>query len=232
MIEIGGRPILWHIMNIYAAQGFKDFVVACGYKAEFIKEYFSNFALHNSDFQMNLRTGERKILDSSAPDWKVTIVDTGLETMTGGRLRRLKHLLAGETFMVTYGDGVANLNVAHLLEFHCAHGKKATITAVPPPARFGALELAGDEVRRFCEKPQSAQGWINGGFFVFEASVLDYIDGDEVSLERGPLERLAQEGELMAFRHTGFWHPMDTLRDKTYLENLWSTGRGPWKIWP
>lgn len=231
MIEIGGRPMVWHIMNIYACQGCKDFIVACGYKAEIIKEYFSNFMIHNSDFQVNLKTGHREILTSSVPDWNIAVVDTGHATLTGGRLLRLKSLINEERFMVTYGDGVADVNVKELMAFHKAHGKRATVTAVPPPARFGALELEGDRVSCFLEKSQHSQSWINGGFFVFEPSVLDYIEGDNTSLEREPLERLAAEGELMAFRHAGFWQPMDTLRDKLHLENLWSSGRAPWKIW-
>ena len=232
MVEIGGKPILWHIMQLYAAHGFMQFIVAAGYKADVIKEYFSNFFIHNSDFEINLRTGERKILNSTnAIDWKVTVVDTGLETLTGGRIRRLRNLIGDQTFMVTYGDGLADLDIRKLVEFHRSHRKKATITAVPPPARFGALELSGERVVRFSEKPPASESWINGGFFILEPSVFDYIPGDHTSFEREPLERLAAEKELMAFRHSGFWHPMDTLRDRMYLEKLWEGNQAPWKTW-
>jgi len=230
MVEIGGKPILWHIMNIYSAHGCRDFIIACGYRAEVIKEYFSNFMLHNSDLQFDFKTGDQQIVNASAPDWKVAVVDTGIETLTGGRLRRLKSWIGNETFMATYGDGVANIDIRALISFHRSHGKKATITAVNPPPRFGGLELSGDAVSRFTEKPHNADAWINGGFLVLEPAVLDYIDGDAVSLEREPLEKLAADGELMAFRHTGFWHPMDTLRDKHYLDTLWNQG-APWKVW-
>jgi len=230
MVEIGGKPILWHIMNIYSAHGYKDFIVACGYKAEIIKEYFSNFMLHNSDLQFDFKSGCQQIVNATAPDWKVAVVDTGVDTLTGGRLRRLQSWIGNETFMATYGDGVADIDIKALVSFHRSHGKKATVTAVTPPSRFGGLELKGDSVARFSEKPHNADSWINGGFFVFEPSVLNYIGGDAVSLEREPLEKLAADGELMAFRHTQFWHPMDTLRDKHYLDTLWNTG-APWKVW-
>jgi len=232
MVEIAGRPMLWHIMNIYARHGFKDFVVACGYKGDLIKEYFSNFAIHNNDLQIELKSGKRELLNSTAPDWNIVLADTGLETLTGGRLRRLKRWVSDQTFMLTYGDGLANLNIQELVAFHRGHGKIATVTAVPPAPRFGSLELAGDSVCRFSEKPQHSEGWINGGFFVFEPGVLDYIEGDATSLERAPLERLAADGQLMAYRHTGFWHAMDTLRDKAYLDSLWRDGQAPWKTWP
>jgi glucose-1-phosphate cytidylyltransferase len=228
MVEIGGKPILWHIMNIYARHGYKDFVVACGYKGEVIKEYFWNYRLHNSDLVVNLSDGSHEMSNSSSPDWRVGLIDTGLNTLTGGRLYRLRALLKGGTFMVTYGDGVANIDVNALIQFHRQHGKLATVTAVSPVARFGSLRLEGDKVLCFAEKPVSGEGWINGGFFVFEPGVLDLIAGDETTLEGEPLERLASEGQLAAYRHTGFWHPMDTLRDKQLLEILWASGNAPW----
>jgi glucose-1-phosphate cytidylyltransferase len=230
MIEIGPYPILWHIMHLYASHGFDEFVVAAGYKQEVIKEYFDSFYLRHSDVLINLKDGSRQVLKSEAPDWKVAVVDTGLATMTGGRIRRLKGWLDG-TFMVTYGDGVGNVDLRALLAFHRGHGKLATVTAVRPPARFGGLIMDGDEVREFSEKPQSGEGWINGGFFVFEPQVIDFIAADETSLEREPLERLASAGQLRAFKHEGFWQPMDTLREKRILETLWESGRAPWKTW-
>ena len=231
MVEIGGRPLLWHLMSIYAAQGVNDFVVACGYRGEFIKEYFASFFLHHSDFTINLKDGTRDLLGASAPDWRVSVVDTGLETMTGGRIRRLRSLLQGETFMATYGDGLGAVDLKALLAFHRAHGKIATVTAVRPPARFGNLAIEGDRVREFAEKPQTGEGWINGGFFVFEPALFDYIADDTTSLEQGPLERIAAEGQLMAFRHEGFWQPMDTVRERQLLESLWASGEAPWKLW-
>jgi len=231
MVEIGGKPILWHIMNIYASAGFKDFLVACGYKGEMIREYFHNFLIHNSDLIINLRDGSCKMINSNSPDWQVGLIDTGLTTLTGGRLRRMRDWIGEEAFMVTYGDGLANIDVRALVDFHRSHGKLATVTAVSPVARFGSLILHGNVVSQFCEKPQTGEGWINGGFFVFEPAVLDYIGGDQTSLEREPLERLAAEGQLMAFRHANFWHPMDTLRDKQFLDVLWTTGKAPWKMW-
>lgn len=231
MIEIGGKPILWHIMNIYASHGHSDFLIACGYKGEYIKRYFRDFFLHNSDFFLNLKDGAQNIVNTSSPDWRVGLIDTGLNTMTGGRLLRLKEWIGTSTFMATYGDGVGNVDVGALVSFHRSHGKAATITAVRPPARFGALILKGDRVATFSEKPQTGEGWINGGFFVFEPNVLGYIDGDQSVLEQETLERLAGDGQLMAYRHEGFWQPMDTLREKQLLENLWGTGMAPWKIW-
>lgn len=232
MVEVGGKPLLWHIMHGYARRGFKDFVVACGYKGEVIKEYFANFRLHDSDSVVNLKTGRTELRNSRTPDWTVACVDTGLEVMTGGRLLRLKTWLAGGSFMVTYGDGVSDVDAAALWAFHKKHGKLATVTAVRPPARFGGLELgAGGRVKRFTEKPQTGEGWINGGFFVFEPEVLEYLSGDACILEREPLERIAASGQLMAYRHEGFWQPMDTLRDKESLEGLWTAGRAPWKTW-
>jgi len=231
MVEIGPHPILWHVLSIYGAHGLADFVIACGYRAEVIKRWFSDWTLHHADFEVALRSGERRILSSDAPDWRVSVVDTGLHTMTGGRLKRLAPMLRDGTFCATYGDGVGDVDVAKLLAFHRAHGKLATVTAVRPPARFGALVLDGDRVEHFSEKPQSGEGWINGGFFVFEPGVLEVIDGDETSLEREPLERLAAAGQLCAYRHEGFWHPMDTVRDKKLLDGLWESGRAPWKVW-
>jgi glucose-1-phosphate cytidylyltransferase len=231
MVEIGGKPLLWHIMRIYAAHGHKDFFVACGYKGELIKEYFHNFYVHNNDYLIDLHDGTRKVLGSNGIDWRIGVIDTGLETMTGGRVLRLKEWLGDETFMVTYGDGVGDVDISALLAFHRAHGKLATVTAVRPPARFGGLVLAGDTVCEFSEKPQAGEGWINGGFFVFEPAVLSYVTGDDTILERQPLEYLAADGQLKAFRHEGFWQPMDTLREKQLLENLWAGGQAPWKVW-
>lgn len=229
MVEIGGKPILWHVMSIYARHGYSDFLVACGYKGELIKEYFRNYHIHNSDLFVNLRDGSLRVASSSAPDWQVGLIDTGLDTLTGGRLRRLKSLLGNSPFMVTYGDGLANIDIQALIAFHRNHGKLATVSAVSPVARFGSLELQGDDrVARFAEKPHSGEGWINGGFFVFQPEVLEFIPGDHVSLEGEPLERLASEGQLFAYRHSGFWHPMDTLRDKQLLESLWIAGNPPW----
>ena len=231
MVEIGGRPILWHLLQFFAAAGHKDFVVACGYRGEMIKQYFRDIASHESDFFVDLRTGAIDVLNGSRLDWKVGLVDTGLETMTGGRLRRLRPLLEDGTFMCTYGDGLSDVNLGALLQFHRTHGKLATVTAVRPPARFGGLAIDGLMVREFTEKPQAEGGWINGGFFVFEPRVLDYITDDTTILERDPLERLAADGELMAFRHEGFFQPMDTLRERDLLESLWSGGQAPWKTW-
>lgn len=230
MVEIGQYPMLWHIMNIYASYGHNDFIVACGYKGEIIKQYFDTFFIHHSDYTVNLRDGKKQVVSSHAPDWLVTLVDTGLNTMTGGRIKRLSNFL-DSTFMATYGDGVADVDIAALLSFHRAHGRLATITAVRPTARFGALAIDGDRVAEFIEKPQSSAGWINGGFFVFEPGVLDYIEGDSASLEREPLERLARDDQLMAFQHHGFWQPMDTLREKRILEALWESGKAPWRKW-
>lgn len=231
MVEIGGKPMLWHVMSIYAAQGFREFVVACGYKGEVIKQYFSDFFYHHADWTIDLRHGSREVVQHNTPDWRVHLMDTGLETMTGGRLLRLRDGLAEGTFMVTYGDGVADVDIQALVAFHRKHGRLATVTAVRPPARFGGVELDGDRVLEFSEKPQTSAGWINGGFLVLEPGVLDYIDGPDVPLEREPLTRLAEEGQLMAYRHTGFWQPMDTLREKRLLESLWESGDAPWAIW-
>ena len=231
MVEIGGKPILWHIMKIYAARGFHTFLVACGYKGDLIKEYFHNFAMRSSDYFIDLETGSRTVVNGCGIDWKVGLIDTGAETMTGGRLLRLRKFIGDEPFMVTYGDGVGDINVCALAEFHRSHGKIATVTAVRPPARFGSLALQGSSVSKFVEKPQADAGWINGGFFVFEPAIFDYLEDDATILEREPLERLAEEGQLMAFRHGGFWQPMDTLREKLLLESLWAAGQAPWKVW-
>lgn len=231
MVEIGGRPLLWHIMNIYGAHGFREFVVAAGYKGEMIKDYFCNFHLRSSDIRVTLQTGQVELRNNRIPNWEVAVVDTGDTTQTGGRIKRLQSWLAGQTFMMTYGDGVGNIDIRGLVEFHRRHGRLATITAVRPPARFGALIFEGDRVVRFSEKPQTGEGWINGGFMVFEPAVLDYIDGDATLLERGPLERLAESEQLMVFRHEGFWQPMDTVREKQFLEELWQKGQAPWRTW-
>ena len=230
MVEIGGKPMLWHIMNIYSAYGFHDFVVALGYRGEVIKNYFLNFYYHQNDLHIDLRAGEIQVLQRSRSEWRVHLIDTGLNTDTGGRVARLRHLLTDETFMLTYGDGVADINMDHLLAFHRKHGKVATITAVRPSARFGEIILDDERVVRFKEKPQTGEGFINGGFFVFEPRVLDYLDGDATVLEGPPLERLAQDGQLMAYRHDRFWQCMDTVRDKQLLERMWAAGEAPWKI--
>ena len=233
MAEIGEHPILWHIMKVFGEQGFKEFVVCLGYKGYLIKEYFANYFLHNSDVTFDLQGQEMEVHENAVEPWRVTLVDTGAGTQTGGRLKRVAPYLSDERFMMTYGDGVADVDLSALLAFHEAHGKLATVTAVQPPGRFGALDLADDEgtVRSFVEKPQGDGAWMNGGFFVLEPAVLDYIDGDATLFERGPLERLAADGQLAAFRHRGFWQPMDTLRDKRALEALWDAGDAPWKTW-
>ncbi len=239
MVEIGGRPILWHIMKIYAHHGLTDFVVCLGYKGHVIKEYFANYALHASNVTVDL--GKNAITWHNAPreDWRVTLVDTGEASMTGGRIGRVApYLRPGQPFCLTYGDGLADIDIKALLEFHKAEGREATLTAVHPPARFGATELDGGRVVRFAEKPQGGHaaasaegGWINGGFFVCEHRVLGRIAGDDTIWERAPLEGLARDGQLSAFRHHGFWQPMDTLREKTLLEELWASGQAPWKLW-
>ncbi len=229
MVEIGGKPMIWHIMSIYAAHGYTEFLVACGYKGEFIKEYFRNAYLHNADFEIDHKDGALNVMNGSPIDWKVGLVDTGLDTMTGGRIRRLEPWVGRKTFMATYGDGLASIDIRALMDFHRNHGRAATVTAVRPPARFGGLVLDGDAVGTFSEKPQTGEGWINGGFFVFEPEVFEYLDSDDSILEREPLERLAADDQLMAFRHEGFWQPMDTLREKELLESLWASGKAPWK---
>jgi glucose-1-phosphate cytidylyltransferase len=231
MVEIGGHPILWHVMRIYATHGFTRFCVACGYKGEMIKAYFQDFVVHNSDFRVDLGSGHIERLNESPVDWQVTLLDTGLDTMTAGRIRRALPQLEPGSFMVTYGDGLSDIDVRALARFHREHGKLATVTAVHPPARFGDLKLDGDRVSAFSEKPQSHEGWINGGFFVFEPGVAQYLDGDEQVLEREPLTRMAADGQLMAYRHSGFWQPMDTVRERELLETMWASGHAPWKTW-
>jgi len=231
MVEIGGRPILWHILSIFAAHGHRDFIVACGYKGELIKEFFTRFALHAGDIVVEMKTGKVTVESNRSPDWRVALVDTGMATQTGGRLLRLKSRVNTGTFMMTYGDSVADIVIPALLAFHRSHGRLATITAVRPPARFGGIVFDGDRVAQFSEKPQIGEGWINGGFMVLEPGVIDYITGDDTVFERGPLERLATDRQLMAYRHTGFWQPMDTLREKNLLENMWQDGTAPWKVW-
>ena len=228
MVEIGRMPILWHIMRLYAAYDFTEFVVALGYKAEVIKSFFLNYHRLRNDITVDLARGAVDVHDGDREDWLVHLVDTGLETQVGGRLKRLERWVSGDTFMMTYGDGVAAIDIREVLAFHRRQGKLATLTAVRPPARFGALSLDGDLVERFVEKPQLGEGWINGGFFVLEPRVLDYIEGDETILEQGPLNRLALEGQLAAYRHDGFWQCMDTLRDVRLLQSLWETGEAPW----
>ncbi len=231
MVEIGDKPILWHIMNIYAANGYVHFVVALGYKGEAIKEYFLHFYELNHDLTVDLATGGTKVHDRGLPKWTIDLVDTGLRTQTGGRIARLRDWIGEERFMLTYGDGLADVRIDELIAFHDAHGKLATVTAVRPSARFGELEFDGDKVKAFTEKQQTHAGWINGGFFVCEPGVFDYIDDDATIFEYAPLENLAADGQLHAYSHEGFWQPMDTLREKRYLEELWQSGRAPWKTW-
>jgi glucose-1-phosphate cytidylyltransferase len=232
MIEIGGKPILWHIMKLYSHYGINDFIICCGYKGYVIKEYFANYFLHMSDVTFDMRNNEMQVLQQSAEPWRVTLIDTGEETMTGGRLLRVAPYVKDEkVFCFTYGDGVSNVNIDDLVAFHQTQRVKATLTATLPPGRFGALDMQGDKVQTFKEKPKGDGVMINGGFFVLSPSVLDLIDGDDCIWERGPLETLAESGELAAYQHRGFWQPMDTLRDKTHLEELWDSGRAPWKVW-
>jgi len=228
MIEIGGRPILWHLMQLYASHGFKEFFVACGYKGELIKEYFQSLSIRTSDYVIDLADGSVDIVKKSGLDWRIGVIDTGMDTPTAGRVLRLRGLVGDNPFMVTYGDGLGDVDITALVAFHRAHGRLATVTAVRPPARFGELVLDGPVVRQFAEKPQTSAGWINGGFFVFEPAVFDELD-EASPLERGPLERLAGRGQLMAYRHEGFWQPMDTLREKQLLEDLWQSGEAPWQ---
>jgi glucose-1-phosphate cytidylyltransferase len=228
MVEVGGRPVLWHLLHVYSYFGFNEFVIALGYRAEVIKEYFSSFYRLNSDLTVDLRSGEVVIRSKVREPWVVHLVDTGPETMTGGRVRRLHDVIGDEPFMCTYGDGLASIDVAELLAFHQSQGREATLTAVRPPSRFGSLELEGNRVAEFVEKPQIGEGWINGGFFVFEPSVFKRISGDATILEHEPLMSLAADGQLSVYRHSGFWQPMDTIRDKRYLEELWASGNPPW----
>ncbi len=231
MVEIGGKPILSHIMHGYAARGFTEFVIALGYKGEVIKEYFLNYRLYASALTINLKSGAITVHEDPEDDWTVHLLDTGLTTQTGGRVKRVARFIGNETFMLTYGDGVCDIDVRLLVDFHRAHGKLATVTAVRPPARFGNFGLEGDRVSVFAEKPQAGEGWINGGFFVLEPEVSGYIDGPDTVWEREPMERLAAEGQLAAYRHEGFWQCMDTLRDVRLLESLWGHGDAPWKAW-
>jgi glucose-1-phosphate cytidylyltransferase len=232
MVEIGGKPILWHIMNIFATHGVNEFIIALGYKAEYIKEYFLNFYAINNNLSIDLATGKTTIHDGKQPKWCIHLVDTGLHTQTGGRLKRLREWLdQEEIFLFTYGDGVADLDIKALLQFHLAHGKLATVTTVRPPARFGRIAFEADRVTNFYEKTEASEGWINGGFFVLHPRAIDYIAGDDISWEREPVERLAQDGQLMGYQHAGFWSCMDTLKEKHMLEELWNTGHAPWKIW-
>jgi glucose-1-phosphate cytidylyltransferase len=230
MVEVGGRPILWHIMKIYAQQGFEDFVLALGYKGEYIKRYMIDYCALHSDLTVSLKDGGVHAKNGQPEDWTVELIDTGLDTATGGRIKRLAPHLSDETFMLTWGDGVSDIDLHRLLDFHRSHGRLATLTAVRPPARFGHLELDGNVVSEFSEKPQVGEGWINGAFFVLEPDVFEYIDGDATQWEREPLERLARDGQLMAYKHESFWQCMDTLRDKKLLEELWQDG-APWKTW-
>lgn len=231
MVELGGRPILWHIMKIYSHFGINDFVVCLGYKGYMIKEYFANYFLHMSDVTINLRNNELKVHQSSSEPWTVTLVDTGEETMTGGRLKRARAHVNEETFCFTYGDGVSDVDIKALIAFHREQGSFATLTAVQPPGRFGVIDMDEERIRAFAEKPPGEGSWINGGFFVLEPAIFDYIEGDQTTWEREPLERLARDGHLSAYKHAGFWQPMDTLRDKILLENLWNSGNPPWKVW-
>ena len=233
MVEVGGRPLLWHIMKYYAHWGHKDFVVALGYKGEFIKRYFVDYSSLSSDLTISFRDGgvTKHENGNGMEDWTVRLCDTGISSQTGGRIKRLAPHLRDGTFMLTWGDGVSTVDLDKLLEFHRSHGKLATLTAVRPPARFGHLELDGDRIAEFSEKPQTGEGWINGAFFVLEPQVFDYIDDDETRFEREPLERLAAENQLMAYRHYDFWQCMDTLREKMFLEELWASNQAPWKVW-
>jgi glucose-1-phosphate cytidylyltransferase len=235
MVEVGGRPILWHIMKLYAHHGFSDFAIALGFKGEVIKRYFVDYALLNSSFTVQLGSGDVLRQGMCTDDWTVHLADTGLHTGTGGRIKRLANSIGRDTFMLTYGDGLANVCMRELLTYHRSHGRLATVTAVRPPARFGGLDITDDvrgpRVRRFTEKPQIGEGWINGGFFVLEPGVMEFIDGDDTCWEAQPLERLAQDGQLMAYRHDGFWQCMDTVRDRRLLEQLWNAGEAPWKVW-
>ncbi len=231
MVEIGGYPILWHIMKIYAYYGFNDFVIALGYKGQVIKNYFLNYQALNSDFSIDLEKGSIKYLNGHQDNWKVTLIDTGSETMTGGRVSRLSNIIGDDTFMLTYGDGVADINISQLVEFHKNHGKVATVTAVNPKGRYGELQINQNCVEKFIEKPRFKNSWINGGFFVFQPEFLDMIEEDSTILEREPLERVVEMGELMTFEHKGFWQCMDTLRDRNYLDQLWEQSAAKWKVW-
>ncbi len=231
MVEIGGRPILWHIMKIYSSYGFNEFVICTGYKGYVIKEFFANYYLHTTDVTFDISKGELEIHNNKTEPWKVTLIDTGEETMTGGRLKRISQFVGGQDFCMTYGDGVSNVNIAKLVDFHRAHGKLCTVTATRPPGRFGALGLEGESVTHFQEKPLGDGGYINGGFFVVSPKCFEYIEGDSTVWEQEPMKRLAEDGHIKAFLHDDFWLPMDTVRDRRQLEGLWQTGKAPWKVW-
>lgn len=231
MVEIGGRPVLWHIMKLYSAHGINDFIVCCGYKGYVIKEYFANYFLHMSDVTFDMQHNSMEVHRKKAEPWKVTLIDTGDSTMTGGRLKRVASYLKDEDFCFTYGDGVSDVNISELLTFHQSQNTLATVTAVQPPGRFGALDMDGHKIISFEEKPQGDGSWVNGGFFVLSPKVLELISDDGCSWEKEPLQRLAQDGQLSAYKHHGFWQPMDTLRDKNHLEELWGAGKAPWKVW-
>lgn len=231
MLEIGGRPILWHIMKLYSVHGVKEFIICCGYKGYIIKEYFANYFLHTSDVTFDISQNRMEVHQQFAEPWHVTLVDTGVATQTGGRIKRVRRYLGDEDFCLAYGDGVADVDISNLVEFHKSEGKLATVTAIQPPGRFGVLDIDGPLVRSFQEKPRGEGSWINGGFFVLSPKVVDYIEGDATPWERGPMERLAREGQLNAFYHDGFWQSMDTLRDRHYLESLWQSDKAPWRVW-
>jgi glucose-1-phosphate cytidylyltransferase len=232
MVEIGGRPILWHIMNICSVHGINEFLIALGYKGEIVKEYFLNFYAINNDISIDLSTGTTTIHDGNQPNWKIHLLDTGLHTQTGGRLRRLRSWLKNEeSFLFTYGDGVTDLDIGALVRFHQSHKRLATVTIVRSPERFGRIALDGSQIMNFYEKPETSDGWINGGYFVLSPKVIDYVDGDETVWERNPVQKLAADGEFMAFQHSGFWSCMDTLKEKNYLEDLWRSERAPWMVW-
>ena len=231
MIEIGGRTILWHIMKSYSAHGVNDFIICCGYKGYLIKEYFANYFLHMSDVTFDMSSNQMEVHQKKAEPWRVTLVDTGDSTQTGGRLKRIAEHLDGEDFCFTYGDGVSNVDIGRLIDFHKQQGRQATVTAVQPPGRFGALDMEGHKITSFEEKPQGDGSWVNGGYFVLSPKVLDLITGDQCVWEKEPLQSLARTGQLSAYKHQGFWQPMDTLRDKNLLESLWDSGKAPWKVW-
>ena len=231
MIEIGGKPILWHIMKIYSAHGINDFIICLGYKGYMIKEYFANYSLHMSDVTFDFKNNKMEVHEQKAEPWQVTLVDTGEFTMTGGRLKRVSQYLDNENFCFTYGDGIGDINITKLIKFHQEQNTLATCTATQPPGRFGALDMAQNRIASFNEKPLGDGAWINGGYFVLSPKVIDYIDCDDTTWEKEPIEKLANEGELSAFKHKGFWKPMDTLRDKNQLDELWNSGNAPWKIW-
>ena len=232
MVEIGGKPILWHILKTYSNYGINDFIICCGYKGYVIKEFFSNYFLHTSNVTFDLKNNSAFHHESNSEPWRITLVDTGELSMTGGRVLRIKNYLDGDkTFCLTYGDGLSDINISELIKFHSSHGKIATLSATTPPGRFGALDIVNSKVERFIEKPAGSEGRINGGFFVLNSEIFDFIDGDETILEKEPLEKLVKQSQLMAYEHNGFWQPMDTLRDKNYLNDLWASGNPPWRVW-